>query len=73
MTRNSETGLLIIMGLMLVASGVLGWQNEKELEAQASLWRDLYRQASAESKLTDCVEVDANYVICKKARHGEKR
>ena len=34
----------------------------RELEAQATLWRDLYRQASAESKLTDCVEVDANYV-----------
>jgi len=65
--------LAAVLAALLVVSGVVGMRNEKELEAQATLWRDLYRQASAESKLTDCVEVDANYVICKKARHGEKR
>jgi len=33
----------------------------------------MYQQASNESKVTDCIELDGNYVICEKARHGEKR
>ena len=65
--------LAAVLAALLIVSAFMGTLHEKELEAQATLWRDLYRQASAESKLTDCVEVDANYVICKKARHGEKR
>lgn len=43
------------------------------MRRQAEFFRGLYIQASAESKLTDCVELDSNYIVCQKARHGEKR
>lgn len=61
------------LSVLYVASSF--YWNERLLGAQrqAEFWREMYRQASAESKLTDCVDLDRNYVVCQKARHGEKR
>lgn len=68
-----ESALFVVLGGILILSGYQGYRNEKALENEAKFWRQMYQQASSESKVTDCIELDGNYVICEKARHGEKR
>lgn len=59
---------LILLGLVLVASGVVGWRNERELQAQAEFWRTMYMRADHDAKYVNCLELDDNFVICEKPK-----
>lgn len=69
MTTKSENGLLalvVIIGLFLVASAIVGWRNETQMQAQAEFWRTMYLRADSDAKYVNCLELDDNFVICEK-------
>jgi hypothetical protein len=71
MTSRLDTGLLalvVIMGLFLVASAIVGWRNETQMQAQAEFWRTMYLRADSDAKYVNCVEVDDNFVMCEKPK-----
>ena len=71
MTSRFDTGLLalvVIMGLFLVASAIVGWRNETQMQAKAEFWRTMYMRADHDAKYVNCVEVDDNFVMCEKPK-----
>lgn len=78
MTLSRLFDAIPALGVILCLAGLATRAEEQRERAetyyrQAIFFREMYQQASNESKVTDCIELDGNYVICEKARHGEKR
>jgi hypothetical protein len=68
-----EYTTIIVLGLALLASGLVGKQHEDALREEVDAWRVLYERADSDAKFVNCLEVDNNYVICEKPTHGQDR
>lgn len=68
-----ELTTIIVLGLALIASGLVGKQHEDALRDEAEAWRVLYERADSDAKYVNCLGVDNNFVICEKPAHVQDR